>query len=417
MPSAAHKLDVTVPPLAASRRAEPAAEPVSKQQTAAVQMSPAQGQAAASACACLAVALDQNSAAHFHDAVATAPCDITVRTATTAAQAEAVLKSQPVDLIVIGFDAGQDADADPCEGARLVESLMANARYRALPFAVVTAVEDAPIAIKAFRAGAIDCLAADDLAPDVIARIVESASAEAHGSIADLQAVISNLRAENAALRRNTLRNMRLLKADMTPLAGMAWQTLKHLSPEARTYRATAARLARLTRSVTGLLDDTTILNATYRVNSGPVAIDLTGLVENLVQSDDGEIADSRANIVIGDLPRIQGRQAELELLFRELIIIAVRKSRLGHVPEIRIDAGRDVEGRPIVWLEDDGLHLEARTQALSGTLNQQGSGPSEEDLAFSLCQQLAEKNDGQLRLSSTANGGTRVAIRFPAPA
>lgn len=271
--------------------------------------------------------------------------------------------------------------------------------------------------VAAMRAGVAECLAMDDLTANSLDQAVEAALARSMGTASDQRARLSNISAENDALRRISARNMRLLKSETVPLLALAWRFVsgEKLAPDEMTRHAKG--LARITRNVTGLVDDTVIVAATYRAIQTDEPIALNELVDQVLREDMGEISASRAHIVVHGLPTLRGRRPHFEMLFEELLLTAVRQGRVGRVPEVEVSSGHDPDGNPIIIFTERGLHLSARKQGiaqrgkdLTGTSDRSGTDPH----AWSLCQRLVEKNQGTLRITETDGGGTRLMMRFP---
>jgi DNA-binding response OmpR family regulator len=305
---------------------------------------------------------------------------------------------------------------DGC-GIEFARELAQGARRNAVPVVVVTSSSEAEIVTEALRAGAADYLRKDALNVDTFDQAVENAMRRSARAGADQSAIISNLRSENETLRRIAVRNMRLLKGQTMPLISFAWRALQGGLVEESERARTAKGLGRITRNVTGLIDDTVITCATHRANDALEAVDLTSIIESVIQEDLGEIANSRVHIKVGKLPVVKARASQMTMLFEELLLSSIRSSRLGQVPEIEVSAGKDPKGNSIVVFKENGLRLSARKQSLSERFSDLGAPPDDsvrDELSWSLCQRLVEKNDGQFRISENSENGSTIMIRFP---
>ncbi|MEM7745315.1 MAG: hypothetical protein AAF409_16560 [Pseudomonadota bacterium] len=344
-------------------------------------------------------------------ATADARHDLDVLDAASIDQARAFASAGQGDLIIL--DGGDDAAA-----LATMKILANDALLRAIPVVCIGPEMGSETIVDVMRAGVADCVASDVLSADALDQAVETALRRARGTESDLQAMVSNLQFENEALRRIAARNMRLLKAETVPLLSIAWRFAggETLAESDRTR--VAKGLSRVTRNVTGLIDDTVITAATHRANDVDGPVPLNEVIDRVLNEDLGEIAASRAHVVIGDLPVLRGRRAHFEMLFEELLLTAVRHGRMGQVPEIEIAAARDTQDNPIITFTERGIHLSARKQGLAqrghdlSTRNMQ-LGPDPH--AWSLCQRLVEKSNGRFRIARSDGQCTRLMMRFPA--
>lgn len=327
------------------------------------------------------------------------------------AEARTLLESELVDMMIL------DIALPDGSGIDFAEEMARHDRTNAIPFIVMTGADDQRATVSALRLGAADYLSKDELSTEIFDRAIENALRRSTARAADRDALVSNLSEENAALRRIALRNMRLLKGQLMPLLAFAWRMLRGdtLHPDERMRCAKA--LSRVTRTATGLIDDTVIVAATHTANAVDEPVDLQALVDGIIADDLGEIAASRAHIRVHDLPVIRAREAQMRMMFEELILTAIRTAPLGAAPEIEFGAAMDPAGDMIIWMVEHGLQLSARKQALSAQVSDLAN-PFEEvgrdAHSWSLCQRIAEKNDAQFRVAETEDSHTRIMIRFP---
>lgn len=328
------------------------------------------------------------------------------------AETSAALEAGNADVLFV------DSRLPDGNGIEFARQLTEDGHQSSVPVVVVTSSSEAEIVTEALRAGAADYLCKDALNVESFDQAVENAMRRSQRTGADQTAIISNLRSENETLRRISVRNMRLLKGQTMPLISFAWRALQNGAVEGEERSRTAKGLSRITRNVTGLIDDTVIVSATHKANDGPDEVDLTRVVESVIQEDLGEIANSRAHIKVGKLHVLRVRASHMTMLFEELLLSSIRASRLGQIPEIEVSAGKDPQGNPIIVFKENGLRLSARKQSLSERFSDLGAPPDDsvrDELSWSLCQRLVEKNDGQFRISENTENGSTIMIRFPA--
>ena len=329
----------------------------------------------------------------------------------TISETRAALAQRSADILVL-----DNRVPDGC-GIEFADSLRREAQHYAIPVIVISDDVSEKSAIQAMRSGAADYLAKDELTTEVFDAAVESALRRTAVLPADQTAMLSNLQAENETLRRISLRNMRLLKAQAMPLMAFAWKMVAGGEVEEAEREIVTKKLARLTRNMTGLIDDTVITAATHRANEQAEPVNLSKLISDLVQDETNGLRDSRAHLRVGALPTLLAKPIQMAMLFEELLLNAIRAGRLGHVPEIEIGAGVDPEGNPVIWLKEDGLALSARKQAMgqrASDLIEPPAEPARDEHSWSLCQRLVEKNNGKFKISNDGDNGSRIMIRFP---
>jgi signal transduction histidine kinase len=266
------------------------------------------------------------------------------------------------------------------------------------------------------RSGATDYLVSDGLTVNGLDRAVAEATGPNGAAAGAARTRIADLRHEIIALRRTALRTMRLLKSHAVPLLGFAWKMTAGGPLEEADQPGLAHRLARLTRSLTGLIDDTAILAATRHGKERPTPVDLNHLVQDLVAGDVAELRSASAHVRCTGLPTLLARRSHMAMLFEELLVNAVRAARLGVAPEIELGAGVDGQGNPVIWMTENGLPLSSRKQALGAQMTNLVEPDENAGLdphVWSLCQRLAEKNRGEFRITEDGDQGCKVMIRF----
>ena len=320
--------------------------------------------------------------------------------------ARAQVSSRAADVLILGSDQGEEA-------AKISD----DARVAGIPVLVIGDEMEADDVVSALRSGAADYLRMPELTAEMLDQAVESALQRSGGRQADQLAQISNLQAENETLRRIAARNMRLLKGQTLPLMSLAWRMLngEQINMEDRTRYAKG--LGRITRNVSGLIDDTVIVAATHKAQDHEEDVDIGGLIDEILRDDLGEISNSRAHVVTGPMPVLRARRGQMQMLFEELLLTAVRNGRIGRVPEIEFGADPDADGNPVIWMVEKGLQLSARKQALAqraDIFDLQPGGTLQDAHSWSLCQRLVERNDGQFRISEPEKNASRIMMRFP---
>lgn len=334
-----------------------------------------------------------------------------VVTASSIAETRGILEASEVDLLLLGQNM---PDGD---GVAFARSLAVDPRTSAVPVIMISDGSARARAVETLRAGAADSISIRSLTPEIFDQAIANALRRSGTESAGQLAEISNLEAENAALRRVTLRNMRLLKREVLPLLAFAWNAGGSAGPDVSDSGARALKLSQVTREVLGLIDDTVITSGTNRALDVPEPVDLADVARRVLEEDCGEISLSSAHFRMGPLPVLLVRKPLIAMMFEELFVNAVRHARPGCVPEISVSADEDAEGNMVVRLTESGIRLSSRKQAIAAQFAESRNQGSvrEDGFSWSLCQRLAEKNGATFRISEAETGEVQVALRFPA--
>lgn len=321
------------------------------------------------------------------------------------------LETDVADLALLDY---RVPDGDGIDFAR---KLTSEGGASGMPIIVVTGDGSEAAAVRALRSGAVDYLNKNDVTTESFDAAIENALTRvARGDLPAAPGVDTVLD-ENRALRRIAIRNMRLLKGQTIPLLAFAGAAAANLTDAEDPEGEKSRRLSKIARNVVGLVDDTVIHAATYRVGEADEAVDLKSLVLDLVRDEAGEVHASHAHVDVGNLPVIIARRSQMTMLFEELLLNGIRACAAGRVPEISVKSARDPEGNPIVVFEEKSAALSIRKQNLKDQFDDLSTPETDarnDPHTWSLCQRLVEKNSGQFRIAQKDADRIRVMMRFP---
>lgn len=327
------------------------------------------------------------------------------------AETRRALAVRPADLLLLDY---RVPDGD---GIAFARELSADERHGGIPVVLVTGVGSEHAAIQAIRSGIADYLSKDGLTIEQFDQAIENALRRSAAGAADQARRCAELMAENAALRRGALGNMRGLKGHVLPLLSFAHGRSRGSANESAGAEQ-VQELGRVTRAILGLIDETVILAATHRHGEEAVPVDLADVVAAVLADEDGQIRDSGARVTVGPLPVLRARISQMLLLVEELMLGAVRAARLGSVPEIEIASVQDAEGNPVVTFAEKGVRLAARRRAAGARFARLGgagsSGAAADVYPWSLCQRIVERHGGRFTVAASGNEGCVVHMRFP---
>jgi PAS domain S-box-containing protein len=141
--------------------------------------------------------------------------------------------------------------------------------------------------------------------------------------------------------------------------------------------------------------------------------IDLSSLVQGLIDSYPN-LRQHRSNIRIeGHLPRVQGNQALLAQCFSNLLDNAVKFVAPGTVPSVRIKAEEN-GGMVRVWIEDNGIGIHpndrVRVFNMFERVSQQYPGTG---IGLSIVRKAVERMGGQVGVESEFGKGSRFWVQL----
>jgi signal transduction histidine kinase len=150
------------------------------------------------------------------------------------------------------------------------------------------------------------------------------------------------------------------------------------------------------------------------------VTIDLGEVVAGAIDKLRGAIDAATAEVVVADLPAIEGDPFQMQQMFELLLDNAIKFRREGVPPLVRIDAapvpGED--GAHAVRIADNGLGFEEQYgerifrpfERLHGRGKYPGAG-----LGLAICRKIAERHGGHLTARGEPGEGSILTLVLPA--
>ncbi|MEM6764506.1 MAG: ATP-binding protein [Bacteroidota bacterium] len=146
-------------------------------------------------------------------------------------------------------------------------------------------------------------------------------------------------------------------------------------------------------------------------------SVDLDIIIEKVKQNLFKQISENDAKIELDKLPRVFGNEAELYLLFQNLINNAIKFRRPDKSPVVQISAE---EGRMgyLIRIKDNGIGIPKEYQQkifhlfnrLHTSSEFEGTG-----IGLSICKRIVEKLGGTIWVESEEGKGTTFFVRLPA--
>ncbi len=188
------------------------------------------------------------------------------------------------------------------------------------------------------------------------------------------------------------------------------------------TGRDYLARMDSAARRMKLLIDD---LLTFSRVTTGArpfSAINLSEVVEGVLQDLEARITETGATITVDELPTIEADPMQMRQLFQNLLGNALKFHRQGVPPEISIRSNCDPktgEARPMcrITIADNGIGFEQEYadrifgvfQRLHARAEFEGTG-----VGLALCRKIVERHQGSIRAESTPGEGSRFIVTLP---
>ena len=183
------------------------------------------------------------------------------------------------------------------------------------------------------------------------------------------------------------------------------------LEPQAQEYLGyiigSAARMQTLVRDI---LAYSRVGTSTHKLN-----VDLNRLLETVQIDLQGIIKETKAKIVVEDLPTVLVNPTEISQLFRNLISNSI-KFKSDRQPQIKITA-RLQDNQWLITVEDNGIGIETEYQKivfqpfkrLHSQEQYSGSG-----IGLAICQKIVERHQGYIGVQSQPGKGSTFYFTLP---
>lgn len=148
----------------------------------------------------------------------------------------------------------------------------------------------------------------------------------------------------------------------------------------------------------------------------GVTRVDCNTLIENVLVELDSPIKEKNALVQTGNMPVVSGFRIEIHSLFQNLISNAIKYSREGIRPEIRVDCTNE-QGAWQFSISDNGIGIKEDYlerifvifQRLNVFSDQEGSG-----IGLSRCKKIVELHSGKIWVESVPDQGSTFYFTIP---
>jgi signal transduction histidine kinase len=164
------------------------------------------------------------------------------------------------------------------------------------------------------------------------------------------------------------------------------------------------------------LIDDLLAYSRVGRSENAMRMVDTGAVVERVLRVLESQIAESGAEIVRGELPRVRADETEIGQLFQNLLSNAL-KFRGEAAPVVEVGAERE-NGWWRFSVRDNGIGIEPRHadrifkvfQRLNPREAYAGTG-----IGLAICQRIVDRHGGRIWLQAGTRGGTEFRFTLPA--
>jgi light-regulated signal transduction histidine kinase (bacteriophytochrome) len=169
----------------------------------------------------------------------------------------------------------------------------------------------------------------------------------------------------------------------------------------------------RMQRLIDGLLAYSRVSHAAPPADR----VELEAVAQAAIDALGARVAETRATIVVGDLPAVRGDADQLDQLLQNLLSNALKFRRPGVPPTVRIDARRE-GGDWCLVVADHGIGIphEQREQVfqmfhrLHGLDTYAGAG-----MGLAIVERIVQRHGGHVRAAPTPGGGATCLVTRPA--
>ncbi len=145
---------------------------------------------------------------------------------------------------------------------------------------------------------------------------------------------------------------------------------------------------------------------------------ELASVLRRAILLNDADIAETRAELTISQLPTVVGDEAQLVHVFQNLLSNALKYRKPGATPCIAIDATQG-EDEWIVSVKDNGIGFDPqyseRIFGLFKRLHREEEYPGT-GLGLAICKRIVERLGGRMWAESTQGTGSTFYFSLPAP-
>lgn len=178
------------------------------------------------------------------------------------------------------------------------------------------------------------------------------------------------------------------------------------------------ARICAVTDQLNQLIDSVLEFSKLEKTPKVFTSCDLESVAKKAVRDLEVQIDESRAEIVVGDLPRVDGESLLLYQLFQNIISNAIKYHRDGVAPVVRLTSSYCSETKSWrIEVSDNGIGIDEQHfdkifkpfERLHGSGEFEGVG-----IGLATCHKIVQRLNGKLTVRNNAEGGATFTVDLP---
>lgn len=229
--------------------------------------------------------------------------------------------------------------------------------------------------------------------------------------------ILSELARKNDELERFTYTVSHDLKAPLITIQGFARSMAESIDAnDMADAKECLTRIQNGALRMGEMLQDLLKLSRLGRTCNAFLPISLNSVLTSVCETLDGLLKSSGAVLEIqSDLPSVMGDSMRLNELFQNLIENAVKFRKVDTPCVIRV-GWQDIDGRPQVYVQDNGIGIQpAHQKSIFGLFQKLNPKSEGTGIGLALVTRIAELHEATVRVESEGKGsGTTFWIEFP---
>lgn len=145
-------------------------------------------------------------------------------------------------------------------------------------------------------------------------------------------------------------------------------------------------------------------------------AVELGGVVREVLGVLELRIAETRAKVEVGDLPVVHGDRSQILQLFQNILGNALKFHKPGETPRLWVSGNDGADAWVEIEIRDDGIGFDEKFSEaifkpfhrLHGRQEYEGTG-----MGLAICQKIVQRHGGEIRVQSRLGEGTIFTLRL----
>lgn len=231
------------------------------------------------------------------------------------------------------------------------------------------------------------------------------------------KSLIEELEKKNMELERFTYTVSHDLKSPLVTITGF----LGYLDQDARAgnfknFKLDMDRIQQAVDKMQILLNDLLELSRIGRIMHEPVEEDFGTIVRDALSLLNGSITANKVHVIFMDEGhKVTGDRVRLLEVIQNLVENGIKFMGTQPTPEVRIGSIKDEEGKPIFFVQDNGIGIDPQYQdRVFGIFNKLDARTEGSGIGLTLVKRIIEVHNGKIWLNSQLGKGTTFYFTIP---